>query len=119
MKYLLILLMASSALADGGNVVVAKGQSCPFNGILLTPENAQTLDVQKYNLGSCTKISALKDDENSLLTQRVTNANDEVDRLSKQLAAKQDNSFWHDVAFFALGVGVTGLISYGLVKTLK
>lgn len=119
MKYLAILLLVSYSAMAQDNVVLHKGDTAPFDGVLLSQDNAQKASDTKYNLGVCNNVSGLKDQENTLLTQRVTNANTAVSNLSEQLAKTQDNSFWKSVGMFVLGSAVTGLIAYGASRAVR
>jgi hypothetical protein len=111
-------LMVTNVYAED-NVVLHKGDVAPFDGVFLTQDNAQKASDTKYNLGVCQRVSDLKDTENTLLTQRVTNANTAVSNLSDQLAKTQDNSFWKSVGMFVLGGAVASLVAVGASRAVR
>lgn len=119
MKYLSIFLIFISLAHADDPVVLHKGDAAPYEGVLLDQPHAQTASDTKYNLGVCTQVSALKDTENSLLTQRINNANTAVNNLSDQLAKTQDNSFLKQLGMFVLGAGVATLVAFGAAKAVR
>lgn len=121
MKYLSILLLFSlsvNALADEA-VYLNKSDPAPFAGYLLTPDKATKVYNLNLELQSEQKINSLMMQEQDVYAKRLTNAQTENDQLSKQLVSQQDKSFVSKVGYFVLGAVLTGLISYGAMRTLK
>lgn len=103
--WVLLSLFATSVSSanDPDNVSLVPGDKVPYPGVLLPTSRAQRVEVMSLSLDSCTKISSLKDQEDSVLTQRLNNAQAENDRL----AAKASPGEWEKVGAFALGVLTT------------
>jgi hypothetical protein len=125
MKYiagLLLLVFGSSSLCladEPPNQVLNKGDTAAFTGVLIPPLRANQIRLDEINLGYTTNISALKDEELSVMNTRLTNAQTENTTLSKELSSERSSSFLGNVGYFVLGSVLTGLVAYGTVHALR
>lgn len=123
MKYLLIfLLIFQSAFAfatdDVDSVYLETGKPAPYTGYLLTPEAANQVKLHILNeMVMNRRIS----NQNAMMEDyehRINNYETQTAQLEDRLE-KTDTGFFQKAAFFFLGSIVTGLVSYGVVKTLR
>lgn len=123
MKQLLISLIILVSIplghTDDQAVYLTKGQPAPFTGYLITQDQANTARKNSIDLGAQLKINIELMDENSLLNQRLSNAQQQDTFLSKQLVDEQDKGFFSKAGYFLLGAGITGLLAYGTEHALK
>lgn len=119
LKLIAIILIASNVMAEDSAVFLKKGTPAGYDGYEITPAQAEKARENSIDLGSQLKINAALVDENNVITQRLTNAQQQDTFLSKQLEAEKDNGLLSKVGFFVLGAAVTGLISYGVYRTTK
>lgn len=116
----LILISLLSSISYAGDVVpLNSGDKAPFTGYLISQETANSIRINKIDLDSTKKILSLTQDENKLLELRITNANGEVDRLSKQLVTERSGDILSKVGFFVLGAVITGFVAYGTTRIIK
>src|SRR6267142_3267332 len=123
MKKLLIFLMLFSyslCLADDNNdyALLNKDDKAPFKGYLISEEKGMKLKLMDLDLQSKIKVIDLQQQEQLVMQQRLTNSENEVNQLNKQLENVKDNSIWGKVGFFILGAAVTGLVAYGVTRAL-
>ena len=118
-KLLSMLLIASSAMADDGAVLLNKGDLAPYPGYLITTSMATKARDNSVDLTATKKINLNLTDENSLLNERLANAQKQDEFLSNQLIKEKDNGMFSKVGFFILGSLVTGAIAYGTTRALK
>ena len=109
------LLSVNSFGADPDNVALNQGDKAPYAGVLLPTARAQRLDVLNLSLSSCQKIGTLKDDENTVLVQRLNNAQNE----NKELASQLEPSIWGKLGAFALGSLVTTGIAFAVTRATR
>lgn len=121
---ILLLMSIGAAQAEGitvvavpTNVVLHQGDKAPFDGILLTPDNAKALDDMKIDLETQKKVNGLQREDNEFYAQRLTLYKTETESLSKQLTEQRDSSIYSKIGFFILGAGITGLLGYGIYKS--
>lgn len=124
LKILLILLISVSlplkALGDDKAIVLNVGQASPYTGVLVPTEALQSLrkdllDAQADN-SSFTKSVTLYKQNEDLLNTKVATLQTQNNKLAEQLYSSQSLTTWERVAFFGLGVLVTGAISYGTYR---
>jgi hypothetical protein len=113
---LLLILSIQSAISEEA-VPLQKGQPAPYTGYEI--DQAKVISIRNLGIDndSKTRINSNLTQENALLQQRVTNAQQESAALSKQLAEQRDTSFFSKAGYFIAGALVTGLIGYGVYKT--
>lgn len=119
LKLIAVLLIASNVMADDEAVFLKKGTPAGYDGYEITPAQAEKARKNSIDLGSQLKINSALVDENNVITQRLTNAQQQDTFLSKQLEAEKDNGIFSKVGFFVLGSLVTGLVAYGTAKAIK
>jgi hypothetical protein len=118
LKFVSLLLIASNAFADGA-VFLKKDDTAPFEGYELTPAQTEKVRENAIDLGSQLKINAALTDENSVITQRLTNSQQQDTFLSKQLEAEKDTGLLSKVGFFLAGCLVTTVVAYGATRAIK
>lgn len=119
MKYLMILLIVlniQSAYTDDA-VYLLKASAAPFTGYLITPDKANSIRNDSIDLSTQLHLNSNLTQENSLLTQRLTNSQEEATTLSKELVTERDTSFLGKLGMFVLGAGVTGVLAYGIYRS--
>jgi hypothetical protein len=98
-------------------VYLPKGGVAGFSGYEITPDQATKVRNNQIDLSTQTKLNTNLTEENSLLNQRVSNAQVQNESLSKQLVEQKDTGVFAKIGMFVLGAGITGLVSYGIYKS--
>lgn len=119
LKLISVLLIATSVMADDGAVYLKKGDIAKYDGFEITPAMAEKARVDSIDLGSQLKINAALVDETTVITQRLTNAQQQDIFLSKQLVDEQDHSFLNKAGYFLAGCLITTALAYGTMHALK
>lgn len=99
------------------NVVLSAGDKAPYAGILFNTARAQRVNLMSIDLQSCTKVSGLQTQEETIMQQRITNLDNENTSLSQRLANTKSDGLWEKVGFFFLGSVLTGLTSYAVYRS--
>lgn len=109
-------LVITYAISDDA-VHLNKGEAAPMDGYEISPDKAVKIRNLAIDLDTQKEINTNLTQENSLMNQRLVNAQQQDDRLSKELVETKDSSFLGKAAFFIFGAAVTGLVSYGVYKS--
>lgn len=118
MKYLALLLICSTALADDV-YIIKKGQASPIDGFVITESKALTIREHEIDLRLTQKTLSLTEQQNALLTEQLSRANTHIDGLGKQLVESRDSSLLSKIGLFLLGAGAAVAITYGVSGALK
>lgn len=121
-KTLLILSIAGNNAQAFDSIVLEKGQSAPFSGVLLSNETANTIRYQlierdtfeKLNLSYERSLTLMKGNE-SLKDEQIKLLMDSNITLSRELTSRSGGT-WERIAWFALGVLATSVAVYGTKK---
>lgn len=94
-----------------------KGDPAPMEGYEITPQ--KTIDIRNLSIDMDTskKVNANLTQENTLLGQRLQNAQQQDNFLADQLNKEKDTSFLSKAAFFVFGALTVGLVSYGVYRS--
>lgn len=112
-----LLLNIQSGNTDEGAVHMNVGDKAPYEGYEITPAQAAKVRNQTIDLSLQQHLNSNLTQENALMGERITNAQQQNDRLSKELVETKDNSFFSKAGFFVLGSLVTGAIAYGVYRS--
>lgn len=119
-KYLLPFIFISNLALGDDAVSLSKGQSAPFDGILMTTDRAQSarkaeLDLPQYKLlnDSLSHSLDLEKDNNSFLTQKVGILTNDNQLLSTSLEKERSTNELTKILWFAGGVILTALAVKG------
>lgn len=103
-----------------------QGKPAPFTGYLFSTEQEKEIRYQLIDADFNTKRLQIKDGIISnyesqivIYDKRLELYKNTSEELAKQMIANKDVSFWEKSFYFILGATLTGLVSYGLVNTLK
>lgn len=126
MKYILILFLSTS-LAFGQDVkVLSKGTPAPFDGVLFSKEmekSIRQIDLDnaylKQQNASLNRLNDLSNQENDILSKRYENMALKANQLAEQQVKAENASFWKNALYFVGGALITGVISYGVVKSIR
>lgn len=125
MKYLILFLLSFNLLAQD-IVVLKKGDVVPFDGVLFSKEkelqlrqltlDKQALEKQNETLN---KLFEFQQKEIEITTARIILHQEQNNILADKVVRQQENTFWQNVAYFGLGVVITGVVSYGAFQIYK
>jgi hypothetical protein len=120
MKYLLVfLLLIGQVRAEESVVYLNKGQPAPFDGFAVSFEKAKAIRLLDLNYQFEQKKTAALTEENTIVMQRLTNAQDQNKALATQLVEQRDSSFFSKVGMFILGAGVASVVAYGATRAVR
>lgn len=108
-----------SGKCDDSAVHLNKNEVAPYDGYEITPQ--QAIKVRNLSIDNDMEhhVNADLAQENSLMNQRLTNAQQQNESLSKQLVETKESGFFSKVGFFVLGAVITGGLAYGMYRTTK
>lgn len=120
------LILSHSVIAAGPIQYLTQGTPAPYNGYIFTEEAEQKNRLQLIE-GNYFKSLDSVNQEYLLNLHKQMELSDkqrilwreESERLSKQLVAQQDSSFWKQVLFFGLGCVVTTGLAFAVNKATK
>jgi len=120
-----ILLVGQPCLADDVKFV-RQGEPSPFTGYLFSVEKEKELRLldQKLEFANM-KVDLLKKSnelQNEMLTisaQRSEMYKTNSDSLSKQLADHKSDNFWKNTLYFSLGAVLSGVVAYGVSRSVR
>lgn len=106
-----------SGKCDDSAIHLDKAQLAPYDGYEITPQ--QAIKVRNLSIDNDMEhhVNADLTQENSLMNQRLTNAQTQEASLSKQLVEQKDSGALSKIGMFVLGAVTTGLISYGIYRS--
>lgn len=109
----------SVAFAQSDARYLKQNEPAPFTGYLITPDKAESVRVMKIELDSEKKINSLLLDEQKIYEQRLNLSKDHVESLSKQLADRGNNPTLLVIGGFTVGAVITGLVAYGVARSIR
>lgn len=112
------LLLPHYSLADNA-VYLPKGSVTPFEGYLFDQEKAEKVRNLKIDYDTTNRLLDNYKGENAVIMERLANAQEHNKVLAQRIVDLKDDNFFNKVGYFVLGAVVTGVISYGVVQTLK
>ena len=127
-KNLLVKLLVFSMIVNNvafadDTIVLNKGQSAPFTGLLLTEDKANEVynDIKKYKLlnESLEKSVILYKQNEELYDKKVNILLEQNDKLSENLLQARTTSNWEKILWFGLGFLSVGLGIYGVKAITK
>lgn len=122
LSFLIIVLSLNSSVCYGADVIL-KGNSAPYDGILLTRE--QALDTRKELIDADTNKALVESYRKSLdlFNVREQNYNTQIDlmvdsnkKLSEQNSSLRNQADFNKYIYFGLGIIVTGISIYAAKK---
>lgn len=117
---LLTLVSPALAMASDPSVVqLKKSDPAPFAGYLITPAKVQKIYQLQVDLDAEKHVNQLLTSEQALYDKRIANAQNEVDSLSKELSENRDKSIFTKAGYFIFGAVVTGVIAYGVARSMR
>lgn len=121
MKRCLIVIMISllsiqSAISED-SVHLNKNEPAPYDGYEIDYKHVVDIRNLSIDLTTQKELNNNLTQENTLMGERLKNAQDQNDRLSKEIVETKDSSFLGKAAFFIFGAVITGAVSYGVYKT--
>lgn len=121
MKRLLIILLLTSQVvhAEEGVVWLEATKPAPFSGFLLTKEKTDKLIDATIERDSLKRINSYLEQDNKVLLSRLDNDREHIKNLNSMLSDTKETSFLAKASFFVMGAVITGLISYGVVHTIR
>lgn len=119
-----IFLFTSTVKAEDNKVVlIEKGQSAPYSGLLFPKEDANKIRVELLELQtlrllneSYEKSFDLMQKNNDLFAKKESLLLDQNEKLSLALVESRQNNSIQKIIWFSLGILVTGISVYGAKK---
>lgn len=84
MKYLLVFLLSFNVALADSVTPIQKGQAAPYDGVLFDTEAGNNLRAEKLEFLYLKKENALFKKNEEVYTLRLTNKDEEIERLSKK-----------------------------------
>ena len=127
MKYIILILLSFNiAFADECPkevMALKKGEPAPCSGVLFSPakESAIFRDITLYKkeIDLLNQKVTLLEKDQDFYQRRLDNMMQLNDSISKELARREQNSFFNNSLYFGTGALLTGLIAYGVVNGLR
>lgn len=123
-SFLIILIAATTnnALAED-SLILEKNQPAPYRGVLMPLESVQELRRNSLELDNLKLLNASLDrsikihlSNEEILEKKISILTDQNLKLHESVSSARSFSSIERIGYFALGVLVTGLTSYGIYK---
>lgn len=118
MSLILLLLFSSNVLADQV-VQIEQGQSAPFSGYLMDKEKSIRVFKLDVELDFAKKNVEVLTYQNNLYKDQLTKNTEYIKSLNEQLVSQHSDNFWTKTLYFILGAGLTGLVAYGTIQSIR
>lgn len=127
-RLILIVTLLTFGVNVAANDVVRleQGNPAPFSGYLFSDQvekqtryrliEADYTDKRNQQLQT---IISNYEQQISIYDKRLELYKNTSEELAKQVVSNKDVSFWEKSLYFILGATLTGIVSYGVVNTLK
>ena len=122
--FLIIILISNNCFCDNASTPLKKGQAAPFDGVLVTNEQANKIKdalidndgLKKINEYQATTIDLQKKNAD-VDAQKITLLSQQNDKLSTTLESTRQFNTWEKVLFIGLGIVAAGVGAYAFSKT--
>jgi hypothetical protein len=122
MKLIIFLLSINLVFAKDVKVV-NKGEVVPFDGVLFTRELEKDIrnDIQilTKKVDTLTKINDINEKELDILNKRVKIYQDKAKEMANREVKSEKNTFFKNTLYFLSGALLTGIVSYGVIRTVR
>lgn len=122
MKLIIFLLSINLVFAEDVKVV-KKGETVPFDGVLFTRELEKDIrnDIQVLTkkVDTLNKINDINEKELDILNKRVKIYQDKAKEMANREVKSEKDTFFKNTLYFLSGALLTGIVSYGVIRTVR
>lgn len=121
MKIVLIFLLVTNIAFGQDFIPIKKGEPSPIDGFAISPTTEkmvrQKVENLEYKLIKLSDLGVAKDELISAQKRHIAAQKEYNGELRDELL--KSDGFWTKAMWFTLGTVITGVISYGTVRSLR